>query len=106
MNTVYINFVEWAIQSKLSVGQCFNTTPKSKEFIINKKKPIPECILKNMHEHNTTEDDAYMYETHCHNCGLAVSMGKRYCCEECFKVIEKFNYKCNWNTSCKICYIY
>ena len=129
MNTIYINFVQWAIQTNLSADECFtpfciedaqyatpypkgekrcnfDTAPKSKEIIINKKKPIPECILKNMHEHNTTEDDAYMYETHCHNCGLSISIGKRYCCEECFKVIEKFNYKCNWNTTCKMCYIY
>jgi predicted nucleic acid-binding Zn ribbon protein len=116
MNTIYINFVQWAIQTNLSADECFipfctedataHNVPKSKEIIINKKKPIPECILKNMHEHNTTEDDAYMYETHCHNCGLSISIGKRYCCEECFKVIEKFNYKCNWNTTCKMCYIY
>ena len=92
------HFVQWVIQTNLSVEQCFHFDTTNKE--------IPECILKNMNEYNTTEHDAYMYETHCHNCGLSISIGKRYCCEECFKVIEKFNYKCNWNTTCKMCYIY
>jgi hypothetical protein len=95
----FIHFVQWAIQTNLSVAQCFHfdTTNKSKE--------IPECIFKNMNEYNTTEHDAYMYETHCHNCGLTISIGKKYCCDECFKVIEKFNYKCYWNTACKMCFI-
>jgi hypothetical protein len=112
----FLHFVQWAIQNNLSVDQCFHfdtpfriedaqyATPLiTAHKVFNKSKEIPECILKNMNEYNTTEHDAYIYETHCHNCGF---FGKKYCCDECFIVIENFNYKCFWNTACKMCFIY
>jgi hypothetical protein len=93
----FLHFVKWAIQNNLSVDQCFH---------FDTTNNIPQPILLNMIQHNTTQLYAYNYETHCHNCGLSIQIGQKYCCHQCFKLIEIFHYKCFWNTTCHICFIY
>lgn len=73
-----------------------------------KKKPseqVSDSILKNMETYNTTLEEAQKYETHCHKCGGdKIIVGQKYCSEGCCKVIERFNYKCFWGSSCKMCH--
>ena len=71
-----------------------------------KKKHIHECVKQNMEANNTTETEANNYETHCHNCGLTIPIGKRYCDDSCSKMIEKNKFECFWKTSCKMCHNY
>jgi len=73
---------------------------------VRAKKTIQECVNRNMEEYNTTEEEAKFYETHCHKCGVSISIGKKYCDDSCFKMVEKHNFDCYWKKSCKMCHIH
>ena len=86
------------------VIQYINSAKQVKQ--VKRKNPIQECIQHNMKTYNTTEEEAKFYETHCHKCGITISMGKKYCDESCFKMVEKHNFDCYWKKSCKMCHIH
>ena len=88
------------------VIQYINSTKINTNVNQKKKKHIPERIKQNMETNGTTETEAYLYETHCHNCGLTIPIGKRYCDDSCSKMIEINKFECYWKKSCKMCNIY
>lgn len=121
----YIKFAYYMLNTKQSILDYLDQEPEDidnhikliindqnieKEIInsfpmLNKLKPVVNHYIKNnMTIYGTNEEEATLYESHCHNCKTSIQLGEKYCSKGCYKCVEDFNYDCCWGKTCKMCY--